>query len=264
MMLSVQNIRAGYHKRQFVLEDVGFSLDAGRILAILGPNGAGKTTLLRCINGLITPGQGVVRVEDADILRLHPAEVARRLGYVAQRNEANRVKVFDAVLLGRKPHMVWSPSKTDLSKASGALERLGLNPLALRYLDELSGGELQKVCIARALVQEPSVLLLDEPTSSLDLKNRLDILALIRRIVREHRMAAIMTLHDINLGFRFADHLLFLKQGRVFAHAEPHAVEANTIKEAYGVEVDIIRHNGQIVVIPKKPVEKSDGTESVS
>ena len=101
MKLSVQNIRAGYHKCQLVLDDVGFSLDAGQILAILGPNGAGKTTLLRCINGLITPRQGVVRVEDADILRLHPEEVARRLGYVAQRNEVGRLKVFDAVLLGR-------------------------------------------------------------------------------------------------------------------------------------------------------------------
>jgi len=258
MMLSVQDICAGYRESGLVLDTVGFSLEAGQILAILGPNGAGKTTLLRCINGLLKPRQGVVRVEDADVLRLHPNAVARRLGYVAQRNEAGRVKVLDAVLLGRKPHMVWSPSKKDLAKVSSALDRLGLYPLALRYLDELSGGELQKVCIARAMVQEPSVLLLDEPTSSLDLKNRLDILTLIRSVVREHRIAAVMTLHDINLGFRFADHLLFLKQGRVFARAEPAEVKAETVSAVYGVEVDIVQHNGQRVVIPRASAESSN------
>ncbi len=250
MMLSVQDIRAGYRDEQIVLEDIGFSLETGRILAVLGPNGSGKTTLLRCINGIIKPRQGVVCVDDLDVLRLRPKAIARRLGYVAQRNDVGRLKVFDAVLLGRKPHMVWSPSKKDLCKVSAALDRLGLQYLALRYLDELSGGELQKVCIARALVQEPSVLLLDEPTSSLDLKNRLDILELIGCIVREHRMAAVMTLHDINLGLRFADHLLFLKQGKVFAQVAPRAIKAETVTAVYGVDVDIIQHNGQRIVIP--------------
>jgi iron complex transport system ATP-binding protein len=261
MMLSVRDICAGYRDGELVLEHVGFSLKAGEVLAILGPNGAGKTTLLRCINGLMNPRQGVVRVDDADVLRLRPHAVARRMGYVAQHNDAGRIKVFDAVLLGRKPHMVWSPSKTDLAKVSGALDRLGLSRLALRYLNELSGGELQKVCIARALVQEPSVLLLDEPTSSLDLKNRIDILTLIRRIVREHRMAAVMTLHDINLGFRFADHLLFLKQGHVFSQAEPDAVQAETVAAVYGVEVDIVEHDSQRVVIPRHPLTPINDTE---
>ncbi len=251
MMLAVRDICADYRNGQLVLENIGFSLDRGRTLAVLGPNGAGKTTLLRCINGLMKLRHGIVRVEDIDVLNLHPKAIAHRLGYVAQRNEAGRIKVFDAVLLGRKPHMVWSLSKADLSKVSGALDLLGLRSLALRYLDELSGGELQTVCIARALVQEPSVLLLDEPTSSLDLKNRLDTLALVRRIVREHHMATVITLHDINLGLRFADHLLFLKDGRVFAQVEPNALKAETVAAVYGVAVDVIRHNGQKVVIPK-------------
>jgi iron complex transport system ATP-binding protein len=251
MMLAVENIRVGYDRGRLVLENVGFTLDRGRILAILGPNGAGKTTLLRCINALIRPWQGVVRIEDLDVMRMSTDAVARRLGYVAQRQQAGRLTVFDAVLLGRKPHMRWSPDKQDLSKVAGALEQLGLEPLALRHLDELSGGELQKVSIARALVQEPAVLLLDEPTSSLDLRNRIEILRIIRHIVREHRMAAVMTLHDINLGFRFADHLLFLKEGRVFAETSPEKVTADMVKAVYGVDVDILQHDGQRVVIPR-------------
>ena len=250
-MLSVENLRVGYERGRLILEDIGLTLDKGRILAVLGPNGAGKTTLLRCINASIRPWQGVVRIEDVDVLRMSLDAVARRLGYVAQRQKIARLTVFDAVLLGRKPHMRWSPGKQDLSKVGGALEQMELGPLALRHLDEISGGELQKVCIARALVQEPTVLLLDEPTSSLDLKNRLEILRMIRHVAREHEMAAVMTLHDINLGFRFADRFLFLKHGRVFAEAPPDQVNADTVEAVYGVEVEILRHGGQTVVVPR-------------
>jgi iron complex transport system ATP-binding protein len=134
----------------------------------------------------------------------------------------------------------------------GALRQLGLEHFAMRHIDELSGGELQKVCIARALVQEPKVLLLDEPTSSLDLKNQLDILEIIRRVVTEHEMAAVMTMHDLNLAFRFADRFLFLKQGRVFAGGRPDTVNAEMVAAVYGVQVDILRHNGRVVVVPNK------------
>ncbi len=251
MILTIDHIRVGYDRGRLVIEDACFTLDGGRMLAILGPNGAGKTTLLRCIDGLIRPWQGVVRIDDMDILRMSADAMARRLGYVAQHQDVSRLTVFDAVLLGRKPHMRWSPARQDLCKVGGALEQLGLHPLALRHLDELSGGELQKVCIARALVQEPSVLLLDEPTSSLDMKNRIEILRIVQHIVREHHMAAVMTLHDVNLGFRFADRILFLKDGRVYTEASPDRITADMVEAVYGVEVDIIKHNGQILVVPR-------------
>jgi iron complex transport system ATP-binding protein len=249
-MLKVQDLKVGYENGRVVLSDLGFSLEQGQMLAILGPNGTGKTTLLRCINAMIKPWAGVVRIADSDIFRMDPTQIARHMGYVAQRNDAGRMTTFDAVLLGRKPHLRWKAEKQDLSKVSGALRQLGLEHLALRHIDELSGGELQKVCIARALVQEPRVLLLDEPTSSLDLKNQLDILHTIGRVIREHRISAVMTMHDLNLAFRFADRFLFVKNGNVFAEGRPDHVTGDMVASVYGVKVDILRHNGQVVVVP--------------
>ena len=249
-MLKVRDIRVGYKNGQIVLSDLGFTLDQGQMLAILGPNGVGKTTLLRCINAMIRPWAGVVQIEDADVFRMRAGEIARHLGYVAQRNDAGRMTAFDAVLLGRKPHLRWKADKEDMSRVAGALQQLGLEDFALRHIDELSGGELQKVCIARALVQEPKVLLLDEPTSSLDLKNQLDILHTISRVVKEHRIAAVMTMHDLNLAFRFADWFLFLKNGKVFTNGRPDQVDADMVEAVYGVKVTILEHNGQVVIVP--------------
>ncbi|HHE73975.1 MAG TPA: ABC transporter ATP-binding protein [Desulfobacteraceae bacterium] len=250
MMLKVWDISVGYRNGRIILSDLGFELGQGQMLAILGPNGAGKTTLLRCINAMIRPWTGMVQIADADVFRMSAGEIARHLGYVAQRNDAGRMTAFDAVLLGRKPHLRWKAGKEDMAKVAGALQQLGLEDLALRHIDELSGGELQKVCIARALVQEPKVLLLDEPTSSLDLKNQLDILNTIGRVVKEHRIAAVMTMHDLNLAFRFADRFLFLKKGTVFANGRLDQVNADMVAAVYGVKVDILRHNGQVIIAP--------------
>lgn len=250
-MLSVHDIRVGYEKGEVVLSGLGCTVGPGEMLAILGPNGAGKTTLLRCINAMLRPWAGVVKVEDQDVFHMSAGEIARQLAYVAQHSEAGRMTTFDAVLLGRKPHLRWKASQNDMAKAAGAIHQLGLEKLTLRHTDELSGGELQKVCIARALVQEPKVLLLDEPTSNLDLKNQMDILEMIGWIVREHRIAAVMTMHDLNLAFRFADRFLFLKQGKVFSSDLKEQINADTIAAVYGVQVDILHHQGQMVVVPR-------------
>lgn len=249
-MLAVEDIRIGYKNGNVILEDLGFSLGQGEILAILGPNGVGKTTLLRCINAMVRPWSGTVRVADRNVFQLNSEEIARHQAFVAQRSEAGRMTTFDAVLLGRKPHLRWKTSEEDLLKTAGVLRRLGLEHLALRHLDEMSGGELQKVCIARALVQEPRVLLLDEPTSSLDLKNQLEILETIRRVVREHALAAVLTMHDLNLALRFADRFLFLRQGRVFAQGKMAEVSAEMVSAVYGVEVEIVLHRGRPLVVP--------------
>jgi iron complex transport system ATP-binding protein len=133
-----------------------------------------------------------------------------------------------------------------------SLRRLGLEDLSMRYIDEMSGGELQKVAIARALVQEPKLILLDEPTSSLDLKNKVDVLSIIRRVVNEHPVAVVMTMHDLNTAFRYADKCIFLKDGKIFYAGATQGVDAEIIETVYGLPVNIYRHNGCFMVIPQR------------
>jgi len=249
MICDIRHVTFRYNSHP-VLQNLDFSVGEGELLAVLGPNGVGKTTLLKCINAIHRPASGVVAVEGRDVLRMAPAEIARDVGYVAQRCDTARLTVFDAVLMGRKPHIRWKVSREDLKMVDAALRRLRLQDLALRHIDQLSGGELQKVAIARALVQEPKLLLLDEPTSSLDLRNQMDILGMLRRVVDEHRIAAIMTMHDLNTALRFAHRFLLLKDGGVYATGRTAELTAAMVEEVYGLPVAIHEINGRPMVVP--------------
>lgn len=250
MMLRVRDLHFTYNSHP-LLAGIEFSLDRGQVLAILGPNGVGKTTLLKCINAMHRPSSGAVLVEERNILSLSPATIARDIGYVSQRSEASRLTVFDAVLMGRTPHIRWRMGEADRNKVGAVIRTLGLAAMTMRYVDSLSGGELQKVCIARALVQEPSLLLLDEPTSALDLKNQVEIMRLIRRVVTEHRIAAVMTMHDLNMALRHADWTIFLKNGVIHGVAAPGEVTPEIIEQVYGLPVRIHHLDGQPVVLPQ-------------
>lgn len=249
MILTVRGIRFSYPGRP-VLSDVGFAVERGECLAVLGTNGAGKTTLLKCLNRILSPQAGTVTIGPDSIASLGRIELARKIGYVEQKREGSRCTVFDAVLLGRKPYIRWDVTKHDMEIAEKAMEALGLAGFAMRYLDELSGGELQKVVIARALGQEPELLLMDEPTSSLDLKNQLEVLRIIRSVTAERGIAAVVTMHDLNLALRFADKFLFLKDGRVFAAGGPEVVTPANIESVYSVPVAICNYGEASVVIP--------------
>ncbi|MFP4169142.1 MAG: ABC transporter ATP-binding protein [Desulfonatronovibrionaceae bacterium] len=249
MQMNVCGVCFSYNSHP-VLEDIDFEVDRGEILAVMGPNGVGKTTLLKCMNDILTPGRGSVYVLREDVRRLEGSDIARKMGYVPQKAEIGRITVFDAILMGRKPHIRWKISEHDLKVVDAAVKKLGMQEMSLRYLDQLSGGEVQKVNIARALVQEPAVLLLDEPTSSLDLKNQQEILKLVRQVVREHSVAAVLTMHSLNTALRFADKFLFIKQGRIFAGTDRSGVTPEIISQVYGVPVDIHYLQGNPVVVP--------------
>ena len=252
MILEVDGVAFNYRSAP-IIREVTFGLASHQILAILGPNGVGKTTLLKCMNAILQPKAGSVLVDETDLLRADRTEIARKMGYVPQRCEAGRLTAFDAILLGRRPHIRWNVTEADLRIVEAAIRMLSLEDLSLRYIDEMSGGELQKVSIARALVQEPRVLLLDEPTSSLDLKNQLEILGIVRSVVTDHDVAAVMTMHDLNMALRYADRFIFLKEGVIHAAGGPGVVTPETIEAVYGVAVTVERYNGFRVVVPLAP-----------
>lgn len=249
MILSVAGIRFSYNSHP-VLENVGFDLAPGEVLGVLGVNGAGKSTLLKCINRILRPQAGSVLLADDDLLALSRRDIARRIGYVAQRHGEARLTVYETVLLGRRPHMGWAVTEADYTVVETVVRRMGLAHLAHRYVDNLSGGECQKVMIARALAQSPKVLLLDEPTASLDLKNQLDVLGLIRDVVADAAISAVISIHDLNLAMRFADRLLFLRDNSVYAVVDTKALSPDIVAAVYGVAVEIHEIAGRVVVVP--------------
>lgn len=249
MILNVQGVTFHYPNHP-VLDEVSFAVGKGELVAVLGTNGTGKTTLLKCMNRILKPTAGAVHIDGEAISSLSRNALAQKIGYVEQQRSGSRATVFNTVLLGRKPYIQWDITHQDMEIAARALDTLGLSDYALRFLDELSGGELQKVVIARALAQEPEVLLMDEPTSSLDLKNQLEVLKLIRQITRERGIAAVVSLHDLNLALRFADRFVLLKEKRIFAAGGAEVMTPETIEAVYAVPVAMTSHNGNRFVIP--------------
>lgn len=249
MKLIARGIHFSYNSHP-VLSDVGFRLGPGQVMCILGVNGAGKSTLLKCLNRILVPEQGDVLLEGEDLLHMHRTRVARRVGYVPQRHPDMQLSVFEAILLGRRPHMGWRSEEKDYAVVEAIIEKMGLSRLAMRRVSALSGGELQKVVIARALAQTPRILLLDEPTSNLDLKNQLEVMGIIRDIVREEGLSAIVAIHDLNLAVRFGDSFLMVKGHRVHAMALREELTAEMIREVYGVDVMLKDIDGKQVVVP--------------
>ncbi|HEQ78746.1 MAG TPA: ABC transporter ATP-binding protein [Euryarchaeota archaeon] len=249
MMFDVDGIRFGYNGKE-TLSDVTFSIEEGDFLSILGPNGVGKTTLLKCLNRVLKYEKGTIFVEGDNLARLDKRQIARRMGYVPQQSVISKMTVFDSILLGRKPHINWDASKNDIRLTGKVMELLGIGDLALRSIDEISGGEYQLVQIGRALVQRPRIILLDEPTNNLDLKNQHAILHMMKEIVSSNDMSAIMTTHDLNLAIRYSNRFLLMKDGKILVAGDKTVITPEVIKTAYGVDVIVENVKGMPVVIP--------------
>jgi iron complex transport system ATP-binding protein len=248
MILSVSKIRFSYNSHP-VLDDVTFHLEKGQILCVLGMNGAGKSTLLKCLNRILKVQRGAIFLNGEDIRCLQGDEIARGIGYVPQRYGDEPLTVYDAVLLGRKPHIHWAASQKDLEVVEDTLRLMHLEAFALRPVNQLSGGEAQKVMIARALAQEPEILLLDEPLSNLDLKNQMEVMHLLGQAVRQRGLSAILSVHDLNLALRFADRFLLLKNGRVHTLAAREDISPEVIEDVYGVPVILQDVQGYPVMV---------------
>lgn len=251
MSLLAEDIWFGHGGRD-VLRGVDLEVCPGEMVALVGPNGAGKTSLLRCLLAVYRPRRGMVSLDGRPLAAMEAMERARQLAYVPQASPARfPLTVFDTVLMGRRPHLVWRPSPADLEAVSEVLRLMNLSALAGRDFDRLSGGQRQKVLLARAFAQQARYMLLDEPTSSLDLKHQLEVLDLTRESVKTRRTGAVVAIHDLNLAMRFADRAVLLRQGAVFASGSPRAVlTPPNIRAVYEVEVEHVNKNGTWCLIP--------------
>lgn len=248
--LEARDVGYAYGKGDPVLKDITAQIVPGSFLAILGMNGCGKSTLLSCLDDMLRPQKGVVTLAGRELSDYSRDERARHVALVAQHSHANGVTVYDALLLGRKPYVKAAPNEDDYAVVDRVIEELELGPLALRYLDELSGGEHQKAVIARALVQDTEVLLLDEPTNNLDMANQVEVMELVSHIAHEHGVACAAVLHDINLALRYCDRFLVIKNGTVLAAGGPETMTKEVIEEAYETHVELIEHEGTRLVVP--------------
>jgi iron complex transport system ATP-binding protein len=240
--VKARNLRYSYNGAE-VLKGVDLEIERGEFVAILGPNGAGKSTLLKCLSGILKCGG--VEVFEKPIDEYPRDELAKLVAYVPQRTEPGFMTVFDTVLLGRRPYMGLRPSKRDMEAVRSALRRLGIEHLALKTTNKLSGGELQKVSIARALAQEPKILMLDEPTNNLDIKSQLEVMRLAREFSSGGN-TSILVMHDVNLALRFAKRFVFMKDGEIVADGGIEVLDGDLFKEVYGVDVEI----GEVRRIP--------------
>ena len=251
MRINVQDIRFSYGSHT-VLNHISCRINSGEILCIVGPNGSGKSTLAKCMDGLLPPQSGTIRLQGKKTSDLSPVERSRLVGYVPQSFPSIfSTTVFETVMMGRRPHGAWRSGREDIQKAARAIRQMDLDREALRDINQLSGGQRQRVFIARALAQEPRALILDEPTSSLDMAHQLDTMDTLRDLTRCQGLSVTIILHDLNLAARYGDRILMLDRGNIHAMGEPEAVfTPNNLARVYGIHAAVRTIEGCLSILP--------------
>jgi iron complex transport system ATP-binding protein len=239
MMLRADKLTVGYGKKA-VVRDIDFALLKGQFVCLLGPNGSGKSTILKTVVRMLGPLGGAVYLDDRDVLRLSVLEMARTTAVVlTEPVSPGLMTVYDIVMLGRQPHtgFMGRPTPRDTEKAMEALGVVGARELAGRYFSELSDGEKQKTLVARALAQEPQLIVLDEPTSHLDARHRIEVMLILRRLTQERGVTVIASLHDVDLALKTCDVALLVKDGQLFACGTPEDVlREDLVTGLYGLD----------------------------
>lgn len=255
-MLSVKDLSVAFNK-QLILDSISFELHKGKILGLIGPNGVGKTTLLRAINGSINIDHGEIIFKKQDLLKMKDYERANFIATVPQnRTIPAGFQVRQIVLMGRTPYLNWfgKTTKRDEEIAEQAMQHTDTIQLADKLADELSGGEQQRVILARAFAQDTPLLLLDEPTTHLDIRFQMEFLDLLLDHVKKEKKSVIIAMHDLNQAMRFCDEVLLLSQGKIFADGKPQVVlTEKKLSSVYQYPIRIRRSNGEtpIFIYPK-------------
>lgn len=250
MRLQIKNLGFSYGSTE-ILRGINMWLNPSEVLGIVGPNGTGKSTLLRCIDRILIP-EGEVLLDGQEISGMSRVELAKRIGYVPQSMTGIfPATVFDMVLLGRRPHLSWRSSEEDIDKVLEMLDLMDIKDLAMRNFNETSGGQQQKVLIARALAQDVDILLLDEPTSNLDIKHQLEVMEILTELSRTKGISVMMAIHDLNLASRYSDRIIMLNGGGIQDEGDPASVlTAENIRSVYDVDVVVRNEDGKPYMIP--------------
>ena len=249
-MLRITDLTFRYtRKSPVVLDNISLSLKDGEIGVLLGKNGSGKTTLFKTVLGFEKPEAGQMDFNGKDLLKMNRRERAEQIAYVPQDIQFGDLTVFDTVLLGRLPYFGLKASKEDEEIALKTLKEMGLEELAMRNTAELSGGERQKVAIARALAQEPKLLVFDEPTGNLDIANEQLILKEILRVTKEKGIGVLTSLHDLNEALSIGDVFFFIKDGKIRYFGDSSIVTEQIIKDTFDADVSIIEYKGKKLIV---------------
>ncbi|HYA90258.1 MAG TPA: ABC transporter ATP-binding protein [Thermodesulfobacteriota bacterium] len=244
-MIEVNSVSFRYHE-EWVLQEVSFLVEKGEFVGVIGPNGSGKTTLLKILYRLLAPQRGEILFELVPMRKMDRKDIAKRIAVVAQETQLLfPFSVLETVLMGRSPYLgrLLFEGEKDLEVVRKAMEWTKILPFSERPVDELSGGERKRVFIARALAQEPDVILLDEPTANLDIQHQIDFLDLILTLNRERGLTIVMASHDMNIASEFCDRLILLQGGRIYQiGTSEEVVTKENIESVYGCEVWIDQH----------------------
>ncbi len=249
-MLRIDNLHFGYGRNtQPVLCGASLELEQGQVGILLGKNGSGKTTLFKNILGIEKPKQGAIRFDGENLLKMSRRERARRIAYVPQHIHFGDLTVFDSVLMGRVSYFGMQAGKEDYEAVEKILKDMGLLAFANRSAEALSGGEKQKIAIARAMAQEPKLMVFDEPTGNLDIANEQLIMAEARRLAQEQNISILSSLHDLNQALYFGDKFFFMKDGAIKYAGGKEIFTETVIKDIFDIDVKIVQINNQTVII---------------
>ena len=250
-MLKCENLTFRYGRMgRPVLKGASLELEQGQIGILLGKNGSGKTTLFKNILGIHSPAGGSIRFDGENLLKMHRRERARRIAYVPQDIHFGALSVFDSILMGRVSRFGLKASHDDYVAVERIVEDMQLQDFAARNVDALSGGERQKIAIARAMAQEPQLMVFDEPTGNLDIANEQLILREAKKLAKEHNISILSSVHDLNQALAFGDKFFFLKDGVIKYAGGKECFTEEILRDIFDVDVTISQIDGQTVILP--------------